>query len=133
MAIVKRSSWYQDPEPLIIAERELIEYEGDYLLREDMFDPNDPQPLFSASAVGPVFFGWTPRHFGYRIRSGAFVDEDDVDWGTRRRSEKGHVRFTLPDIERMAYVAARKGEINGSCLITAIKIVRYVAQQNGYI
>lgn len=143
-----------EPEPLIIAEPEMLMPQGRRFWTDDsMFHPDKDgrlSPNFSVQVVSEVFFGNGPDWLRWRMRPddkkeeqpdgtfevvkgkyphGYFVlDGEPMQF---KRTKAGARYFTLADIERMAHALAQGGHIDGAQLALVVQMVKICSKIHG--
>lgn len=129
------------PEPLIMAEQELLAPTGQRFLLEGVEMPKTeegyPKPWFSSDEVAKCFFGRGSWWIRWRLRStkdhpdGHFVlDGKPLEFVRGRQLQR---KFSLFDIEKMAHSLAQQGDITPTQLAKTIHIVKTCAELHGVI
>lgn len=128
------------PQPVIVAEPELVLKKGQRFFLENVDLPKDkdgvPVPSFSSTEVAKMFFGKNSGWMQWRMRKsddhpqGFFIlDGEPMEFNFFN----GQRRFSLYDIERMAHALAQGGHLPPGDLSKTIHLVRYCAQLHGIL
>jgi hypothetical protein len=93
------------------------------------------RPHFQPGVVAEVFFGRTPEWMKERLKGPPYQktplmvdDETPLVIRIVPRGKTGERRFTLADIERLAWALYQRGDIDGHTLQGACEILHAVAE-----
>lgn len=129
------------PEPLIVAEPEMLVQPGRRFLLDDGMFATDRKglltPHFSVQDVAKFFFGNGPDWLRWRMRADNERGRPDGYFLLNgkplefKRTEAGARYFTLADVEKMAHALAQEGGIDGLQLNYIVTLVKTCAKVHG--
>lgn len=140
-------------EPLVVADPELVNQFGRFVVDDSMFRPDKDGllfPHFSVQEVAKTFFGNGPDWLRWRMRpddkrvkqpdgsvlvvKGKYPEGYFILDGKKiepKRTDAGARYFTLADVERMAHALAQGGHIDGAQLQNIVVLVKTLAKVYG--